>query len=82
MARWKLREAYVVADKRYKAGATLADTIGNALAGDKVEATVGVEANVHPSWEPLDGAATTLKSQSKYAGVPLSATIPGNMSID
>jgi hypothetical protein len=81
MARFYLMEAHVYGQVRLKAGTTIADTAGNAIAGDKVVTTLSA-ATVTPGMKPLDAAATSMKGSSAYANTPVSATIPGNMSID
>jgi len=92
MSRWRLREAFVVAQQKYRAGTTLADSVGNALPGDKIEAAVGNVTFVHPSWEPLDAGATALRNAAIAGRVKephrkpfdqnIPCTIPGNQSVD
>jgi len=59
MARWRGAAAFVICTRKYKAGQTYADTVGNALAGDVVYAPFGSASGLSPMLVPLDGAATT-----------------------
>jgi hypothetical protein len=82
MARFRSSAAFVIGHARYKAGTTYADTVGNALAGDVVWASCGSSASMSPALIPLDGAATTIKNGSVFAGSVTPATISGVNSID
>ena len=66
--------------KKYKAGQTYADTAANALAGDVVWYGMS-SATMSPGLIPLDGAATTMKNASVYAGISI-ARPDGVNSID
>lgn len=70
MARFGSTAAFVVAHKKYKAGQTYADTIGNALAGDVVWSDLGTSAGMSPGLVPLDGAATTIMNGSRFGATP------------
>jgi hypothetical protein len=82
MARWQGTAAFHIGNKSYKAGQKYADTVGNAQAGDVVYAPFGTAAGISPMLTPLDGAATTLKNASRFAGSPIPCTISGVNSID
>jgi len=82
MARWQGLAAFVIGQKKYKAGQTYADTSGNALAGDVVYAPFGTAGGISPMLLPLDGAATTLRGSSAFATHPIPCTITGVNSID
>lgn len=69
MARFTSTCAFWVGNKKYKAGTNYADTVGNAIAGDVVWAAVGSSASMSPGLIPLDGAATTIKNGSAFAGI-------------
>lgn len=80
MARFGSTCSFVVGGKKYKAGQTYADTQGNAIAGDVV--WVGLSSSsMSPGHIPLDGAATTMKNGSVFAGVSF-ARPDGVNSID
>lgn len=64
MARWRGAAAFVIGSRRYKAGQTHADTVGNAIAGDVVYAPFGTSSGISPMLVPLDAAATTLMNAS------------------
>jgi hypothetical protein len=68
MARFQSTAAFTVGHAKYKAGTTYADTAGNALPGDVIFPAVGTSAGMSPSLIPLDGAATTIKNGSRFAG--------------
>jgi hypothetical protein len=70
MARFGSTTAFVVAGKRYKAGTTYADTLGNAIAGDVVWAGMS-SSTMSPGLIPLDGGATTMKNASPHAGIQI-----------
>jgi hypothetical protein len=67
MARFGSTVAFVVEGKRHKAGTTYADTKANALAGDIIWAGMS-SSTMSPGLIPLDGAATSMKGASVYAG--------------
>jgi hypothetical protein len=67
MARFGSTVALVVDGKRHKAGTTYADTKANAIAGDIIWLTMS-SASMSPGLVPLDGAATSMKAASVYAG--------------
>lgn len=68
MARFGSTVAFVVGGKKYKAGQTYADTVGNALAGDVV--WVGMSSNtMSPGLIPIDAGATSMKGASTFAGI-------------
>jgi hypothetical protein len=66
--------------KKYRAGTTYADTVGNAIAGDVVWYGMS-SSTMSPGLIPLDGAATTMKNASPSAGNNL-ARPDGVNSID
>jgi hypothetical protein len=82
MARWQGLAAFVVGNKRYKAGTTYADTSGNALPGDVVYAPFGTAGGLSPMLNPLDAAAIALKGGSPFASSTIPCTITGANSID
>jgi hypothetical protein len=73
MARFRLRNAHElvtsVGRRRLKAGSTIADTVGNALAGDLVVTSLS-SATVTPSMEALDASATTMQNAAPWQGDP------------
>lgn len=81
MARFGSTASFLVNHKKYRAGQTYADTVGNALAGDVVWAAVGTSAGMSPGLTPLDASATTIMSGSRFANVP-PFRIDGVNSID
>ena len=81
MARFVLLAAHFVGSTRLKAGRTIADTQGNAIAGDYVWLGLS-SSNITPDMQPLDGGATTMKSGSQYANTPVRCTCTGVSSID
>lgn len=81
MARFGSTCAFFVGGRKYKAGTTYADTIGNALAGDVIWPQVASSASMSPGLIPLDGSATTVKAGSVFAGVQF-ARPDGVNSID
>ena len=82
MARFGSIQAFVVNHKRYKAGQTYADTVGNALAGDVVWAALGTSAGMSPGLVPLDASATTIYNASRFAGYTPAYRIDGVNSIE
>jgi hypothetical protein len=70
MARFGSTAAFVIAHRKYPAGQIYADTTGNALAGDVVWPSVGTSAGMSPALVPLDAAATTIMSGSRFANAP------------
>jgi hypothetical protein len=84
MARFKTTQAFyadAVGVGRIKAGKTICDSQANALAGDVV--WTGLNSQSLPQGcVPLDGSASTMLSASRWAGVPVSATILGAHSVD
>jgi hypothetical protein len=82
MARFRSQAAFVIAHARYKAGTIFADTVGNALPGDVVWAGCGLSGSMSPMLIPLDGAATTIKNASVFAGYVVPCTISGVNSVD
>jgi len=81
MARWRGLAAFVIGHRKYPAGQSYADTVGNAVAGDVVYAPFGTSTGISPMLVPLDGAATTLRNASVYSAIPLPCTISGANSI-
>jgi hypothetical protein len=80
MARFQLRAAHFYKDRHLKAGTNIADTVGNALAGDFV--WVGLSSSTLTiDMAPLDAAATSMRNASAYANIGPSATITGVSSI-
>jgi hypothetical protein len=70
MARFRATGATVHGAVKYKAGTVFADTVGNALAGDVVWPGGGLDTSkMSPNLVPLDGAATTMMGNSRFAGV-------------
>lgn len=81
MARFGSVAAIVLGGKRYKAGTTFADTVGNALPGDVV--WTGLSAtSMSPMLVPLDAGAIAVKNASAFTGVAVPCTITGVNSID
>ena len=70
MARFGSTAAFIVNHIHYKAGNKYADTVGNAITGDIVWATVGTSAGMSPGLIPLDGAATAIMNASRFANTP------------
>jgi hypothetical protein len=60
MARWRSLGAFVIGNRKYRAGQTYADTAVNALAGDVVYAQFGTSAGLSPLLVPLDSSAIAL----------------------
>jgi hypothetical protein len=81
MARFQLTAALHTAQARYRAGTILADSQANALPGDKVWTGMNA-ASLIADMVALDGAATTMRNASKYAGVTPRGWITGAESID
>jgi hypothetical protein len=81
MARFRLMAAMQIGHFHYRIGTTLADSVGNALAGDKVWTGMSA-ATLVPDMVPLDGAASTMLAASKYAGIPPRTWTTGVESID
>jgi hypothetical protein len=79
MARFQSVVAIVLGDKKYRAGQTFADTVGNAQAGDVIWSAL-VTAHQSPGLIPLDAAGTTLKNNSRFASWPI-PTIDGANSV-
>jgi len=69
MARFVLTSTHILNHVHLPAGSTIADTVGNSQAGDFVFPVTSM--NVTNGMSPLDGAATTMRSQSKFANTPL-----------
>jgi hypothetical protein len=82
MARWQGLAAFVIGNKKYKAGTTYADTVGNAVGGDVVYAAFGTSGGLSPMLVPLDAPAVALRNGSAFATTPLPCTITGVNSID
>jgi len=82
MARWQGLAAFVIGNRKYKAGQTYADTTGNAQAGDVVYAPFGTAGGISPMLVPLDASATSLKNASRFAGQAVPCTITGANSIE
>ena len=80
MARFRLQQAFHFGSVRAKAGSVIVDTAANAVAGDTV--FPAMSATTLPSGViALDGAATTMLGQSRWAGVGFGAP-SGRDSID
>jgi len=84
MARFKVQSAFY-ADAggvgRVRAGKTIADSQAAAQPGDIVWS--GLNSNSLPQGcVPLDASASTMLAGSRWAGVPVSATILGCDSVD
>ena len=79
--RFYLMAAHFFGSVRYKAGTTIADTVGNALPGDKVVTTLS-SATITPTMRPLDGSATTAMNASPYSPANVPCTITGASSVD
>jgi hypothetical protein len=71
MARFGSTVAFVIGHRKYRAGTIYADTIGNALAGDVVWASVGSSGAMSPGLIPLDASATTIMNGSRFAGISI-----------
>lgn len=69
MARFRLASAHVIDGRKLKIGSTIADTQGNAVAGDYVWSGLNA-ASLSYGLIPLDGAATTMLNASRFAGGP------------
>ena len=59
--------AFVVGHVRYKAGTMFADSAANAVAGDVIWTGMS-STTMSPGLIPIDGAATTMKNASPFAG--------------
>ena len=81
MARVKLVGAFTIGSVRLKAGSTIADSAGAALAGDFVWTGL-TSATWNPIMQSLDAGATSMKSASQYAAAGVPATISGAQSVD
>jgi hypothetical protein len=84
MAGFKTTQAFyadAVGVGRVKAGRTICDSQASALAGDVV--WPGLNSQSLPAGcIPLDSSATAMLSGSRWAGVPVSATILSSDSVD
>jgi len=80
MARFQLRQAFHFGSVKVKAGGVIVDTAGNAQPGDTVFPTMSA-ATLPSGVIALDGAATTMLGQSRWAGVGFGAP-SGRDSID
>jgi hypothetical protein len=84
MARFKTTQAFyadAVGVGRVKAGRTIADSQSAAQPGDVI--WTGLNSQSLPQGcIPLDSSATAMLSGSRWAGVPVSATILGGDSTD
>jgi len=83
MARFRVMSAFyadAVGVGRVSAGRVVADSQGNALAGDIV--WNGLNAQSLPAgFMPLDASAQSMRSSSRWATTPISATILGVDSV-
>jgi hypothetical protein len=84
MARFRTTQSFycdAVGVGRVRAGRTVADSQGAALPGDVV--WTGLNSQSLPAgMQPLDGPASAMLTASRWAGVPVSATILGCDSVD
>lgn len=80
MARFRCTQAFHFGSRRVPAGGTMADSVANAVGNDAVWTGMS-SATLPPGCVALDGAATSMLAASKWAGVPVSATITGVDSI-
>jgi hypothetical protein len=84
MARFRVQQAFycdAVGVGRVRAGRTVADSQSAAQPGDIV--WTGLNSQSLPQGcIPLDGSASAMLAASRWAGVPVSATILGADSID
>ena len=79
MARFQGTVSMVIDHKKFAAGQTYADTVANKVGSDYVWS--GMSSNsLNPGLVPLDGAATTMKNASRFAGSAV-PTIDGVNSI-
>jgi hypothetical protein len=69
MARFRATGAVVIGSVKYRAGQVFADTVGNALAGDVVWPGGLDTGKMSPNFVPLDGTATIMMANSRFAGV-------------
>jgi hypothetical protein len=67
---------------RVKAGSYVVDSVGNKVAASDVVWASLSSSTVQPHMVPIDGAATTMKNASPYAGVLPPCCITGRDSID
>jgi hypothetical protein len=68
MARFGSTVAFVIGDRKYRAGQTYADTGASALPGDVV--WVGLNSTkLSPGLIPLDAGAVSMKAASVFAGI-------------
>ena len=83
MARFRVLSAVYVdgpAVGKVAAGRTVADSQSAALAGDVI--WTGLNSNSLPAgFQPLDASATAMRTASRWANTPISATILGVDSI-
>jgi hypothetical protein len=82
MARWRSLGAFVIGNRKYRAGQTYADTAVNALAGDVVYAAFGTSSGISPLLVPLDSSAIALMGASVFANSPRPCSISGANSVD
>jgi hypothetical protein len=79
MARFRTH-GIVIGAKKYPANTVVVDTVGNAQPGDVVYPTLS-STTLNPDWVPLDGAATTMKNASVFAGAVIPCSISGANSV-
>jgi hypothetical protein len=79
MARFRTTQAFHAGSMRVAAGRTVADTVGNAQAGDVVVSLTAQ--SLPPGMVPLDGSATTMKNASPFASKQVRTWITGADSI-
>jgi len=68
MARFRLQQAFHFGDKKVSAGHVIVDSLANAQGGDVLYSAMNA-ATLPAGCVPLDGAATTMYGQSRWAGI-------------
>jgi hypothetical protein len=84
MARFRSTQSFyadAVGVGRVRAGRTICDSQAAALPGDVVWTGLNPQ-SLPQGCIPLDGSAQTMLAASRWAGVPVSATILGCDSVD
>jgi hypothetical protein len=80
IARFRSVGCFIIGARKYPAGTTFADTVGNAIGNDVVWPGGLDSSKMSPALVPLDGGATTMMNGSRFSGVA-TRTIDGAHSI-
>jgi len=80
VARFRLQSSMVIGAVKLKPGTVIVESAAAGQAGDYVWAALS-STTVGPHMVPLDGAATTMKNASPFAGAVLPCSIDGANSV-